>query len=211
MPEIFVNYRTNDGHHVATILARDLGDRFGDEHVFMAHRSIPAGTDFEQALTSGVWGSKVLLCVIGPEWLTMPGPDGTAKIANEDDWVHRELVLAFRHGVHVIPVFDERVERRSWGQDLPDALKRLTILHHRVYRHREQDAFLDQIASDVVALTPELRDRKAVEPAVVPTPAVQHAANNSGSIGAIVAGPGVFHGDVGGVINHGPVNPGDGR
>lgn len=110
MPEVFVNYRTGDGEQLATIIDQDLRRRFGDAAVFKDHRSIQAGVVFQKALENGVWGSKVLLCVIGPAWLTAADGTGRRKIDNPEDWIHRELVMAFDHGARVIPVIDERAQ-----------------------------------------------------------------------------------------------------
>lgn len=193
MPEIFINYRTGDGHHLATILDERLRARFGDEHVFLDHRSIAAGADFEKALTNGVWGSTVLICVIGPGWLTEPGDNGEPKIADSGDWIHRELVLAFQHGVHVIPVLDERFEQPLRANALPAPLKRLALLQYRVYRHREAEATLDRLAADLVHLIPGLTDRDAPAEQTHSRP---NTITTSGTTGAIFFGP-VHTGDNG--------------
>lgn len=49
---------------------------------------------------------KVLLAVIGPQWLAA-NSSGERLIDDPHDWIRRELVTAFEHGVTVIPVFTE--------------------------------------------------------------------------------------------------------
>ncbi|HEY2057250.1 MAG TPA: toll/interleukin-1 receptor domain-containing protein [Amycolatopsis sp.] len=217
MPEIFVNYRNGDGHDLATIIDRDLRDRFGDEHVFMDHRSIPAGAKFENMLTSGVWGSKVLLCVIGPNWLSAADAEGRRKIDDPKDWIHHELHLAFENGVHVIPVIDERAETPLRVDELPKQITKLASCQYRTYRHRESDSVLDRIARDILDLVPGLADRRQPVPRSANSSGVETHVQGSGiggiwSSGPIVAGPGnQYHGDVfGGSKFNGPANTGPG-
>jgi hypothetical protein len=217
MPEIFVNYRTGDGQDLATIIDRDLRGRFGDEHVFMDHRSIPAGAKFENMLTSGVWGSKVLLCVIGPTWLTAADAEGRRKIDDPKDWIHHELHLAFGNGVHVIPIIDERAETPLRVEELPKRIAKLASCQYRTYRHRESDSVLDRIARDILDLVPGLVDRRQGAPRPANSSGVETHAQGSGiggtwNSGPIIAGPGnQYHGDVfGGSKFNGPANTGPG-
>ncbi|TDP97350.1 toll/interleukin-1 receptor domain-containing protein [Labedaea rhizosphaerae] len=196
MPEIFINYRTGDGHHLATILDQKLRARFGDEHVFLDHNAIPAGAEFAEVLDKGVWSSTVLLCVIGPDWLTDSDDNGKPKIFDGNDWIHRELVLAFQHGVHVIPVIDERAAQPLRAEDLPAPLARLALLQYRTYRAREVDASIDRIVADLLALIPGLVDREAPDETTDTGQAI--SVENSGTIGANFFGP--VHNNGGGTV-----------
>ncbi|MDT8915440.1 toll/interleukin-1 receptor domain-containing protein [Amycolatopsis sp. PS_44_ISF1] len=220
MPEIFVNYRTGDGQDLATIVDRDLRGRFGAEHVFMDHRSIPAGGRFENALIGGVWGSKVLLCVIGPTWFTAADTEGRRKIDDPQDWIHHELHLAFENGVHVIPILDERAESPIRVDELPKRLARLASCQYRTYRHRESDSALDRIARDILDLVPGLVDSRQQPPRTTDSPSSGTHVQGSGiggiwgggRIGPVITGPGdQYHGDVfGGSKFLGPANTGSG-
>ena len=196
MPEIFINSRTGDGHHLATILDQRLRARFGDEHVFLDRNAIPAGAEFAEVLERGVWSSNVLLCVIGPRWLTDPGDNGKPKIFDPDDWIHRELVLAFQHGVHVIPVIDEHAAQPLRTESLPNPLARLALLQYRTYRAREVDASIDRIVADLLALVPGLVDQQASDETADIGQFL--SVENSGTIGANFFGP--VHNNGGGTV-----------
>lgn len=219
MPEVFLNYRTGDGEQLATIIDQDLRHRFGDEHIFKDHRSIQAGAVFQEALKNGVWGSKVLLCIIGPTWLTAVDETGRRKIDNPEDWIHRELVLAFDHGVRVIPVIDEQAKAPLPVKELPKELKRLADLQYKVYSRRDPDTLLNRIAQDVADFVPSLKDRTLLpEPAAEPS--TRNEAHGGGvggvwrdpTVGTIISGPGnQYNGDVfGGSQFNGPTHAGTG-
>lgn len=73
MPQIFVNYRTDDEEATATLVDRELSRVFGNENVFKASKSIGPGSRFPQELLTAVRRSSVLLAVIGPRWLKTGG------------------------------------------------------------------------------------------------------------------------------------------
>jgi O-acetyl-ADP-ribose deacetylase (regulator of RNase III) len=102
VPEIFVSYRLQDHPVYAALLDRELGRRFGPDTVFLAPRSIPPGADFLEAIVTAVRSSAVLIAVIGPNWLSPPGP--RRPYAGVDDWVRREIAEALAAGVRVVPV-----------------------------------------------------------------------------------------------------------
>ncbi len=219
MPEVFVNYRTGDGEQLATIIDQDLRRRFGDAAVFKDHRSIQAGAVFQKALENGVWGSKVLLCVIGPAWLTAADGTGRRKIDNPEDWIHRELVMAFDHGVRVIPVIDEQAQSPLPVKELPQPLKRLADLQYKIYHHRDPDTVLNRIAQDVLDSVPGLKDltQPAKQAGESATRNEVHGGGIGGvwgdpSIGTIISGPGnQYNGDVfGGSQFNGPTHAGTG-
>ncbi|WNV85316.1 RES domain-containing protein [Umezawaea sp. Da 62-37] len=102
--KVFLNYRTGDGDLAALMLHAELADRFGEESVFRAADSIPLGTDYRQELEDGVRGSKVLLAIIGRNWETSCDAAGNQLLADPEDWVRKEILLAWDSNVKVIPV-----------------------------------------------------------------------------------------------------------
>lgn len=74
---VFIDYRGDDSDTAAVLIDRELVARFGDDLVFLASRSIPAGADFVEQLLARVRSCSVLLVAIGPRWLTVTdGPVG---------------------------------------------------------------------------------------------------------------------------------------
>ena len=151
MGGVFVNYRTGDSEWAAYLIARALVRRFGAHQVFYASTSIEVGEDFRRRIESRVPDCDVLISVIGPRWLE-PEPDGTRRIDDPEDWVHKELRLAFENDVHIIPVLLDDTPRL-----LPERLPAdIADLAHRQFirlRHRERDDH------DLLLLLDEVADR----------------------------------------------------
>ena len=103
-PRIFINYRTGNAGLAAHELDRALTARLGDAAVFLDRRSIAPGRAFPPELLDKVRGCSVLLVVVGAGWEQAATPAGTPRLADEQDWVRREIREAVAHRVPVVPV-----------------------------------------------------------------------------------------------------------
>jgi hypothetical protein len=91
-----------------------------------------------------------LLAVIGPAWSTAHDREGRRKIDNHDDWVRREIALAFEHRVRVIPILlDGTAPLRA--SDLPQEIVALARCQYLRLDHRND-------YHDTVRLIRELSD-----------------------------------------------------
>ena len=162
MHEIFVNYRTNDAHDAAFAIQADLAHRFGADKVFFASRSLRHGIPFDDQLIREAKKARVLLAVIGPEWLKR-GADGHRLVDDENDWVRREIVAALDAGTQVIPVLVGRTTDRL-PSDLPPDIKDLLNFNYRRFDHREAQTQLPQIAAAVREVVPGLVDSTEQKP-----------------------------------------------
>ena len=104
MSGIFINYRRDDSAPYAGRLCDRLGAEFGAEQVFMDVDDIPPGADFTAQIAAKIGGCDALLAVIGKQWLTARNTEGRLRLGDPDDLVSRELALALRRGILVIPV-----------------------------------------------------------------------------------------------------------
>jgi hypothetical protein len=129
------------------MIYKELAARFGAGQVFYASESIPPGTDFAAEIERRVLASDVLLAVIGTRWLA--GVDGHRKIDDPDDWVRREIRLAFENGIRVVPVFVDDTPRLT-DVDLPADIAKLRRIQYLHVRHRYN--------SDVIVLVNELME-----------------------------------------------------
>ncbi|WP_444962847.1 toll/interleukin-1 receptor domain-containing protein [Nocardiopsis sp. M1B1] len=159
MPGCFINYRTGDGEHVATLIDRELKQRFGSGEVFRASRSIDAGQDYVRALDAAVRRCEVLVAIIGPAWLDSPhrsGGDGRA-LDDPDDWTRREIATALSLGTPVIPIlFDGAARLRP--ADLPEDMRGLARCQNRRLHHRSAESDLADIIEAVEVAAPRLGD-----------------------------------------------------
>ena len=94
-----------------------LVTRFGARNVFQDVAAIEPGTDFTQRVDDAIAQSDAALVVIGSDWLTMRGPDGTPRLDEPDDYVRREVGAALAADVRVVPVLVDR--RRAAGARRP--------------------------------------------------------------------------------------------
>ncbi|MGW8450074.1 toll/interleukin-1 receptor domain-containing protein [Streptomyces niveus] len=155
MPQIFVNYRTDDEEATATLVDRELSRVFGNENVFKASKSIGPGSRFPQELLTAVRRSSVLLAVIGPRWLTTGSAGGRSPLEDESDWTRREIQEALETGAVVIPLLVGGAKRLQ-HEELPTEIGDLADCQYRRLNHRNADADLMGLVDDLVRLSPEL-------------------------------------------------------
>lgn len=211
VPEIFVNYRTGDGDHVAALIERELSRRFGSDKVFRASKSIRPGENYRHALSTASSAAQVLLVIIGEKWLTLPGYNGKSGLDDEENWTRTEILNAFDHGAWVIPILIGRKMPRLSPNSLPTPLAPLADQQSITLDTGDPDPGLDKIAKRLVELIPGLVDR-TVERSADP----EHTRNQvSGTVSGVSIQARDFQ-QTGGTIGrtvihnvHGPVNSGD--
>ena len=101
---IFISYRREDTAPYAGRLYDMLIDRFGDPNVFMDVDSIEPGLDFAEAVRNAVGSCKVLLVLIGGEWLNATNSKGQRRIDDPTDFVYLEIEAALERDIRVIPL-----------------------------------------------------------------------------------------------------------
>ncbi|MGW4721766.1 toll/interleukin-1 receptor domain-containing protein [Streptomyces sp. NPDC004291] len=166
MPDVFVNYRTGDEESAATMIARELARRFGDERIFFASNSIDPGRRFPAELVRAVEECEALLAVIGPRWAEVRGADGRPALEAEQDWTRREIQTALDRGILVIPVLVGKATRID-RTVLPDDLLELADCQYRRFDHRNAESDLATLGDTLTRLLPELgrvdRDGRAAK------------------------------------------------
>lgn len=200
MPDVFINYRTGDGHQAAATIERALSTRFGSERIYRASKSIPPGTPFDAHLIHSVRRSGVLLALIGDQWLGHPA------LQDVGDWVRKEIQEAFLCDIRVIPVLIGRRTERPTKDDLPMPLGKLADCQSLRYDHQNDEYDLRQTGDTLAALVPELTavDSQASE---APEPGAQR--NTMGDIHGTAVRTGTVNGDIGSVKGaHGSVHIG---
>ncbi|TDV43163.1 AAA family ATPase [Actinophytocola oryzae] len=155
MGGVFINYRTGDGEFAATLITRVLSSRFGAEHVFLASRSIRPGEDFARKILERLEQSDVLLAIIGARWQTITERQRRRETEAPDDWVHREIAEAFRHGLRVIPVFLDHAVALA-EVDLPADIAPLARCQFLRLSHRNDTRDLARLMEELGDLVPDL-------------------------------------------------------
>ena len=99
---LFLSYRRADSAGQAARLAEDLGEVFGEEHVFIDIADLTAGRPFPQEIEAALDQADALLVVIGPRWLEHR--DEGRRIDDPTDWVRREVGRALGLAKPTLPV-----------------------------------------------------------------------------------------------------------
>lgn len=101
---VFVNYRRADSSGSAGRLHADLARLLGPDRVFR-DVLIGPGEPVREHIERMLDRCDVLIAVIGPQWSSIKGADGTRRLDDPSDLVRREIARALqRPDVHVIPV-----------------------------------------------------------------------------------------------------------
>lgn len=161
MGKIFISYRSTDVPFGASLLDSALSGHFGADCVFRDSRSLRPGDVFDPEIMRAVREADVVLVLIGPGWCGGP-VDGRRKIDSPDDFIRRELVEAFDHGVRVVPVL--MGAERLKPADLPREIRALAALQDCVVRWRHSHVDLEALVESLRKIVPGLR-AAAGEPA----------------------------------------------
>ena len=148
MSMVFVNYRVREQSGYASLIYRELAQRFGAERVFMASRSLRPGDDFTERILDTLRRCEVLLAVIGSRWVAHFGD-------YDDDWVRREIREAFQAGLRVVPVLVEDTELLD-ADELPDDIAKLARCQYVRVRHHSLDTDLAYLVGELLRVAPGL-------------------------------------------------------
>ena len=183
---LFISYRTADGTGTALALARELGRAFGDELVFLDLQGPRGGAAWREAMAGALGERPVLLLLMTPQLVEVPGPDGRLRIADPADPVRREFELAMEAGAHVIPVLCDGLSRAPEASKLPEPFHRIGGLTWRKLREAQWAQDVAQLVGTLKALG--VTARRARAPAA-PPPAAHAAARPAGRSAATRRAP----------------------
>lgn len=121
---VFISYRRDDTRADAGRLCDRLKAHFGDPQVFMDIDDIRPGQSFADVLRQSLDECRVLIVLIGPNWLNARDENGALRLANEDDFVRLEVQSALQRDMEIIPVLVDRASMPK-PEGLPPALASL--------------------------------------------------------------------------------------
>lgn len=171
MGGIFISYRRDDSLGFSGRLEHDLSRCFGGALVFR-DREIPPGADFARHIEGQLGQAEVVLVVIGRHWLDAVDAVGRRRLEQPDDWVRREIELALRHGMPVIPVLVGGVSMPSPSELPPSLVSMARFQAHALSDLRWHDD-VQTLCQGLVELVPRLgeaRQQQASDPPVMRQP-----------------------------------------
>jgi len=155
---IFISYRTADGVDKATALARELGERFGDEQVFLDKDDLRGGSSWRDEVGRALGAKPVLLLLLTPQVFTAKDHAGALRIDDPNDPVRREFAAALEADAQVIPLCCDGVE--SPPADLPPPFDRIGDYTWRRLRAYDWRNDFQRIVEDLQALGLQAREPK---------------------------------------------------
>lgn len=122
---IFVSYRRDDAAAEANAIAKFVETCTSDSSVFFDTSSITAGEDWPDTLRKQVKLAKIVLVIIGPEWVRVADEWGQRRLDDPTDWVRNEVETALSSNAKLIPVF-VKAARMPPSTVLPTSLQDIT-------------------------------------------------------------------------------------
>lgn len=167
---IFISYRRDDTALVARALGETLRYRLGADKVFLDEDSIRDGDMWPDRLEKAVTRAKVVLALIGSDWLRASDRYGRRRLDIENDWVKKELLFAHRHNVRVIPVLIGEDTRPPPKEGLPSDLAWLSEIE---VKRLHNDAWNSGVASLTDTLIQQYHFADIQREPTLPEPGVQ--------------------------------------
>lgn len=162
---IFISYRTADGVDKATALARDLGEYFGDDAVFLDKDDLRGGTAWRAEVRQALDARPILLLLVTPRLIAPLDDQQHARIVTPDDPVGQELQGALEAGVRIIPILCDGLDDIPDITQLPPPFNRLGDITWRTLRAYDWDSDIERLRDDLLAfgVPPVQPDRHAEE------------------------------------------------
>lgn len=148
MSKVFINYRTDDSASEAGRISDFLIDKFGKNFVFKDKENFIAGDHWKKGLIQAGSDAKIVLAVIGPDWLQL-NSEGVSRLENEDDWVRTELELAIHQDKTIIPVLVNGGQLPT-KESVPSSL-------HQLYNYHTIEVRKNEWSHDIKRLVPAVR------------------------------------------------------
>src|SRR6185295_2684856 len=149
MVKCFISYR-RQRPWVARLVNQEL--RAHKYETFFDIDGIEPGTRFPQIIESSLKQSDVVFVTIDTEWLIEK--DGQRRLNSTEDWVRREIELALRFELPIIPLLVDSANVPK-QEDLPESLRILTEYQGVRLRNTEFKTDLGKILAEVERLVEE--------------------------------------------------------
>jgi hypothetical protein len=151
---LFLNYRRDDAEGQAGRLYDRVNAAFPGR-VFRGVSGIDIGVDFARAIQDAIASSRVLLAVIGRQWLTLTNERGERRMLQPNDYVRLEIATALERKLRVIPVLVDGA-RMPAADDLPADIQPLVQINAIELTASDYDHLVERL---ITALESDLGKR----------------------------------------------------
>jgi hypothetical protein len=115
MSKVFISYRRDDASGNAGRLYDHIGERLGENSVFMDVDTIHPGERFDDYIDDALHSCDVCLVVIGKIW-------SIERLGDDKYFVRREIIEAFSRQIRVVPALFDGATLPS-ARELPPQLR----------------------------------------------------------------------------------------
>lgn len=150
--KIFISYRREDARADARSIYQRLQRSFGPDQLFIDIDSIPLGSDFRVLLDRFLRQCKLMLVVIGNDWVDARNESGKRRLDDPADFVRIEVAMALARKVAVIPVLVDGAKMPRQDQ-LPDDIKPLVFRQSASLRHETFARDMDVLVKNIEQIT----------------------------------------------------------
>jgi pterin-4a-carbinolamine dehydratase len=150
---IFISYRRVDSQHASLAIADRLRWAFGPDNVFLDHGSIRTGKAWPKVLADALREARVMVAVVGPNWLSATDEWGRRRIDDRGDWVRQELLTGLERlraeELVVLPVFLDKaplLAREALDAKLADFADLQRLQLSAASWERDLEALIEQVS-----------------------------------------------------------------
>lgn len=195
MPDIFVNFRKPDRSLERDRLYRALVARYGPDRIFKSGVSIPAGTDYAAVLMEQARTCKIMVVLIGPDWMTVDEYGYCPSY-----WDQMEIATALQAGNTVIPVLLGNSAMLPHPDQLPVQIAQLGRLQFQRLSETSFDQDTERLLHQLATMLPPSDTEQAPQADPQPSPVTPPAPSV-----AMATGPGWAQSGQGNIQAHGDV------
>jgi len=141
MPRVFLSYRRSDTVGEAGRLTDTLQQKLGDEFTFRDVSSIPPGKEFQSFLEMELAAAKIVLVLIGPDWLAELRKRLTQS---QVDYVRMEVSIALAAHKRIIPILLKGAAFPT-ARDLPEDIDSLAKYQTMTLRDESWSQDVDRL------------------------------------------------------------------
>jgi formylglycine-generating enzyme required for sulfatase activity len=151
---IFISYRRAEDNksNIVWTIHEKLSQAFGSDHVFRDTKGIHAGDKWRSVLDREARSCKVMVVVIGPDWVNLRNDDGQKRLFDEEDITRWEVETGLKRsreeGITLIPVrvLGAQIPQK---EELPQSLWQLFDFQWRELQNSHFDVDMEQLISDI--------------------------------------------------------------
>jgi hypothetical protein len=155
--KVFISHRFDDGGFASVLIEQLLAQRLGPADVLRDSRRLAPGQHFVDSIRELIDQARVVLAVIGPQWLTAQDENGIRALDRRSDWVRRELEAAGNAGHAIVPVLLDSTPMPS-RENLPASLAGLAERQCLRFRTTNIETDGPELVNAVAALLNERVD-----------------------------------------------------